>query len=271
MGRREKEKTDAKNAQDALNKKRAESDAKRQTYFGQLAARIKQKDDTWLRKVLEMKAEIKRAQKVQRERNQEYIKELHNDRQPIFEKQLRRTEERKSAREAEEEAVRKYHEMRSLPKKEKTKGKNKKKKEGEDDTKAKPKKKPKDKKPEEKDGAGKADVDHVEKVLDEVEAKMRAEMEEEKRRAKLHAKRRDCHAKALTARIERENEHMKEVRDNYRKNLREEAKVAEERRLIMQQRNQEMKAAEHRKMENKARLARARDAMIERREEAYIA
>merc|ERR1711953_1019170 len=129
--RREKEKTDAKNAQDALNKKRAESEAKRQTYFGQLAARIKQKDDTWLRKVLEKKAEIKRAQKVQRERNQEYIKELHNDRQPIFEKQLRRTEERKLAREAEEEAVRKYHEMRSLPKKEKTKGKHKKKTEGE--------------------------------------------------------------------------------------------------------------------------------------------
>merc|ERR1712228_817686 len=58
--RREKEKTDAKNAQDALTKKRNESDSKRQTYFGQLAARIKAKDDTWLRKVLEKKAEITR-------------------------------------------------------------------------------------------------------------------------------------------------------------------------------------------------------------------
>merc|ERR1712187_425259 len=87
-------------------REKEKAEAKQQTYFGQLAARIKQKDDTWLRKVLEKKAEIKRAQKVQRERNQEYIKELHNDRQPIFEKQLRRTEERKLAREAEEEAVR---------------------------------------------------------------------------------------------------------------------------------------------------------------------
>jgi len=100
---------------------------------------------------------------------------------------------------------------------------------------------------------------------------MRAEMEEEKRRQRLHTKREDCHGKALTARVQRENEHMKEVRDTHRKNLREEAKVAEERRLIMQQRNQEMKAAEDRKKENKARLARARDAMIERREEAFIA
>merc|ERR1712087_424776 len=129
--RREKEKTDAQNAQDALNKKREEAEAKRQVYFGQLAKRIKAKDDSWLKRVLEKKAEINRAQKVQRERNQEYIKELFNDRQPIFEKQLRRTEERKLAREAEEEAVRKYHEMRSLPKKEKTKGKYRKKGEGE--------------------------------------------------------------------------------------------------------------------------------------------
>merc|ERR1711964_892165 len=150
--RREKEKSDAKNAQDALNKKREDAETKRQGYFSQLAARIKMKDDTWLKKVLEKKAEMKRAQKVQRERNQEYIKELFNDRQPIFEKQLKRTEERKLAREAEEEAVRKYHEMRSLPKKEKTKGKHKKKKEGEDDPKAaKPKKKPKAKEDKDKD------------------------------------------------------------------------------------------------------------------------
>merc|ERR1712151_3517 len=176
--------------------------------------------------------------------------------------------ERKLAREAEEEAVRKYHEMRSLPKKEKTKGKHKKKTEGEGEPKAKAKKKPKDK---DKPKEGAPDVDHVEKVLDEVEAKMRAEMEEEKRRARLHTKREDCHGKALAARIERENEHMKEVRETYRRNLREEAKVAEERKLIMQQRNQEMKAAEDRKRENKARLARAREAMIEKREEAYIA
>merc|ERR1712113_1367496 len=102
-------------------------------------------------------------------------------------------------------------------------------------------------------------------------AKMRAEMEEEKRRARLHTKREDCHGKALAARIERENEHMKEVRETHRKNLREEAKVAEERRLIMQQRNQEMKAAEDRKKEFDARRARARQAIIERKEEAYIA
>merc|ERR1712232_1365025 len=77
--RREKEKTDAQNAQDALNKKREEAEAKRQVYFGQLAKRIKAKDDSWLKRVLEKKAEINRAQKVQRERNQEYIKELFND------------------------------------------------------------------------------------------------------------------------------------------------------------------------------------------------
>lgn len=266
--RRGKEKIDAKAATDSENKKRGESDAKRQGLFVQLVARIKQKDDKWLAKILEKKAEMKRADKVQHERNQEYIKELFNDRQPIFAAQLQRTQERKLAREAEEEAVRKYHEMRSLPKKAKKKGKHKPKKEGEDDKPTGAKKKAKAK-PKSEEGGGKADVEQVEKVLDEVEAKMRAEMEEEKRRARLHGKRLDMVAKALEARVDRENEHMTEVRDTFRKNLREEAKVAEERRLIMQQRNQEMKAADDRKKENKARLARARADKIEQREAGY--
>lgn len=267
--KRGKEKKDATDAKGTLDTKRETGEEKRHVYFKQLQARVKAKDDGWLKKVLEKKADVKRHQKVQRERNQEYITELFNDRQPIFKAQLQRTAERKLARDAEEEAVNNYHAKRSLPKKEKTKGKHKKKVQGGDeDAKAKTKKKAKDK---DKDGGKAADVEHVEKVLDEVEAKMRQEMEEEKRRARLHGKREECHTKAREERVQRENEHMKEVRDTHRKNLREEAKVVEERRLIVQQRHQEMKAAEERKKENKARLARARDAMIERREEAFIA
>merc|ERR1712232_1252743 len=56
--RREKEKNDAKNQQDAVDKRREESEAKRQVYFGQLATRIKAKDDSWLKRVLEKKQRL---------------------------------------------------------------------------------------------------------------------------------------------------------------------------------------------------------------------
>merc|ERR1711988_1711453 len=52
---------------------------------------------------------------------------MGKDRQPIFEAQLERTEQRKRDREAEEELLRNYIDKRSIPKKVKTKGKNAKK------------------------------------------------------------------------------------------------------------------------------------------------
>jgi len=56
---------------------------------------------------------------MQRERNQESLKVWNSERWPIFAEAMRRTEERRLARESEEDAVRSYHEQRAIPKKEK--------------------------------------------------------------------------------------------------------------------------------------------------------
>ncbi|CAJ1376190.1 unnamed protein product [Effrenium voratum] len=136
--------------------------------------RIKRKSQAWLKGVLEVKAERLRMAKMMQERNQEYLNFLHSRRQPIFEAQLKHMEERKQAAEAIAQSTAAYHEKRAVPKKVKKKGKNAPKDEFS-----------KDKRASRKEGAqegGKSDTD---KLLDAVEAKMRAEMEEQQRRAKF--------------------------------------------------------------------------------------
>merc|ERR1711879_828109 len=105
------------------NQKRADAQKKRKLIFKQIADRIKRKEDEWLKKIFALKAERKRDEKMQRERNQESLKVWNSERWPIFAEAMRRTEERRRARESEEEAVRNYNEQRAIPKKEKTKGK----------------------------------------------------------------------------------------------------------------------------------------------------
>merc|ERR1712083_202045 len=101
-----------------------------------------------LKETLDRKAEIQRHEKMRLERNQEFIKVLFSERQPIFREQLLRTKQRELAREQEMEAVANYVEKRSIPKKVKKKGKNAKKGDAADkpeDKKATKAKKPKSK------------------------------------------------------------------------------------------------------------------------------
>ncbi|CAJ1361614.1 unnamed protein product, partial [Effrenium voratum] len=159
--------------------------------------RIKRKSQAWLKGVLEVKAERLRMAKMMQERNQEYLNFLHSRRQPIFEAQLKHMEERKQAAEAIAQSTAAYHEKRAVPKKVKKKGKNAPKDEFS-----------KDKRASRKEGAqegGKSDTD---KLLDAVEAKMRAEMEEQQRRAKFE-RLRDKRIKELAeARVQKWNNHM---------------------------------------------------------------
>merc|ERR1711972_753239 len=89
--------------------------------------RVAKKEQQQLKETLDRKAEIQRHDKMRKERNQEFIKVLHSERQPIFREQLLRTKQRELAREQEAEAVLNYVEKRSIPKKVKKKGKNAKK------------------------------------------------------------------------------------------------------------------------------------------------
>merc|ERR1712187_328137 len=99
------------------DKKRSEAEKRRKAVWKQIADRIKRREDEWLSNVFELKKEKVRMEKMQKERNQESLKEWNSERWPIFAATIRRTEERRLAREAEEEAVRSYHEARSIPKK----------------------------------------------------------------------------------------------------------------------------------------------------------
>merc|ERR1712151_1262 len=129
--KREKVHEEARIKKAEEDKKRSEAHKKRKLVWKQYADRIKRKEDAWMHKIFEKKAEIKRDDKMQKERNQESLKEWHSQRWPIFAAAIRSTEERRLARESEEEAVKDYQDRRAIPKKEKTKGKAKKKKQEE--------------------------------------------------------------------------------------------------------------------------------------------
>merc|ERR1711920_801806 len=100
---------------------------KREIIWKARGERVCKKENQVLDATRARKAELDRHDKMRKERNQEFIKVLHSERQPIFREQLLRTKQRELAREQEAEAVLNYVEKRSIPKKVKKKGKNAKK------------------------------------------------------------------------------------------------------------------------------------------------
>mmetsp|Transcript_35765 Transcript_35765/g.64873 ORF Transcript_35765/g.64873 Transcript_35765/m.64873 type:complete len:518 (+) Transcript_35765:90-1643(+) len=242
---RQTKKQERKKADDIQNR--------RQTMWNGRDDRIKRKNNTWLRNVLDIKAERQRLAKMRNERNQEYIRILHETRQPIFEAQLKRQQERVQAAEAVQSSTEAYLEKRSIPKKVKKKGKNKDKADGK-----------KGKKGEDKE----TDTD---KVLDAVEAKMRAEMEEQARRGKFERLRLDRQADIEEKRKQRLLNHMKDVRESHRKMESAMEQKASERKLVIQQKEAERNAMEERKKMDLERLERTREANIEKRERERMA
>merc|ERR1712146_332380 len=98
---RAKKKEEAAVAKAEENQKRADAQKRRKLVFKQIADRIKRKEDEWLKKIFDSKAERKRDEKMQKERNQESLKVWNSERWPIFAEVMRRTEERRLARESE--------------------------------------------------------------------------------------------------------------------------------------------------------------------------
>jgi len=235
------------------NKKAEDVQNRRQSMWNARDERIKKKNNTWLRNVLDIKAERQRMAKMRQERNQEYLRILHDTRQPVFEAQLKRTEERKEAAQAVIASTEVYHDKRSIPKKVKKKGKNKEKEGGK-----------KGKKEDAKDN----DTD---KVLDAVEAKMRAEMEEQARRGKFDRMRAENQVNKEDVRKQRLLKHMTDVRENHRKIQSAMEEKAAERRLIVMQKEAESSAMDERKKMELERLERTREANIEKRERERMA
>lgn len=243
-----------------------EVQARREMAWNAREERVSKKEAAQIRQILEVKVERARVEKLQKERNAEYLIQLHAQRQPIFSEQLEHTEERRLAWEAEAMALSNYKEARALPKKVKTKGKFAPKKTENVEPKAKAKSRGKKKgEEEEPEDTGKVDTG---KVLDAVEAKMRREMEEQQRREELQEKRDEKISEKQRKNEERENAHNKEIREAYRQSNTAREQNAAERRLIMQQKKQEAEAAEERKKTERARLEKVREANIARKEAA---
>ncbi|CAL1162008.1 unnamed protein product [Cladocopium goreaui] len=114
----------------------------------------------------------------------------------------------------------------------------------------------------------KSDTD---KLLDAVEAKMRAEMEEQQRRAKFE-RLRDKRIKELEeVRVQKWNAHMAEVREAYRKKMFEEEQKANQRRLVQKDKEAEIQAAAEKKKQELERLQRLREQNILLREKERLA
>jgi len=234
---------------------------RRQVAWKAREERVRKKESAQIKQILEVNVERVRVEKLQKERNSEYLQTLHVARQPTFKAQLERTEERRLAREAESESLLNYKETRAIPKKVKTKGKNAPKKDEKNtEPKAKAKAKGKSKKGGEEDEESKG-VD-TEKVLDAVEAKMREQMRKEQHWAEMQQKREDKIGDAQQKRKERENQHNKEIRETFRTGGSEKEQASAERRLILQQKQQEAEQAEERKKLERARLDKVRQQNI---------
>lgn len=255
--------------------------AKREVIWKARDARVMRKEEATLKKVLEVKAELLRLARMRRERNQEFIKVLHSERQAIFRQQLDQAAQRELEQEQEKKAVASYQEKRSLPKKVKTKGTNAV-KAMEEAVAAKPvsptKKKagvktPKAEAAAPKEEKSEADMERerTERVLKAVEAKVRAEMAEERRRSEKHKERMAKIAQKEQARFAAEVKHMKEYREAHRQSERAEEETAAKRHLVREQRESEKEKAAERKKQEQDRLQRIREHNIARREEERLA
>mmetsp|Transcript_70909 Transcript_70909/g.178769 ORF Transcript_70909/g.178769 Transcript_70909/m.178769 type:complete len:542 (-) Transcript_70909:176-1801(-) len=275
--RKLKEREEKASTEQKQQERMEEVQNRREIAWAARAERVKKKEAAKLKSILEVKQERERKEKLQKERNNEFLQLLHMERQPIFKAQLERTEERKRDAESEVEALTNYKERRSIPRKvNKKSSKDFSKRETKDTQKPKGKAKPKGKSDKESDTEGGAGTDtggkglDPEKVLDAVEAKMRKEMEEQRKRDMKDRKRTKKVKERMIAWEERESQHNAEVREAYRQNVTAKEQTAAERRLVMQQRQREKEVEEDRKKAERARLERVREQNIAKREQARL-
>jgi len=229
--------------------------------------RVQTKMDAAVKKALDVIPELRRLANLIRERNNEYLDDWNDSRWPIFEHQLERMRDREAQRKAESDAVATYHDSRSIPKKEKAKGKKAKTKghgkkgdkhgkdaKGHKDEHA----DAKDTKDAKKEGEGGKDKQETERIVDGVEAKMREQMAEARRRQDVDEKRAskiiERGEKIKQAELKRIAEYKKkvQVRDESKQN------AANERQLILKTKEDERLKATERQTEEDERLKNVR-------------
>lgn len=247
--------------------------SKRESAWTGRDKRVQKKMDDAVHKALQLIPEIKRLANLKRERNNEYLQDWNDMRWPVFHDQLERTQERERLRKAENEAVEKYHVERSIPKKIPTKGRKGKaaktggKKKDKEGDKAKDAKKAS--KDDDDDGGGDAKKD-TERIVDGVEAKMREQMAEQRRRQDLEKKRDE----KVQERVDKiKSDELKRIKDYKEKmRLQEEKKQneANERRLILKTKEEERQRAAERQKEEDKRLTDVRNRHVLSQEQKQL-
>lgn len=256
-----------------------QAQGKREVVWKVRDERIRKAEALKLEQILEVKAERERVAKVKYLAHCNYIVEQAKERHPIFEAQLERTEERRLAQVAEDEAVKGYHEGRSLPKPVKTKGSTMKLKAAEaaaaeetplspkSPSKDSPKKGKKKEKETEEEKLDKANREATERALESVESKMRAELAEEARRNETNALREETLQAREQKREEKDQARMKAYRGKCREEETRKERSRGERRIIREQRTQDQVKADEQKLQERERLRRVREANIARFEQ----
>jgi len=229
---------------------------KREAAWGGRDKRVQAKIDAQVKKALNLIPELKRIANLLVERNAEYLQDWNDSRWPVFEAQLERMRKREQERQDEGEAVKKYHESRSIPQPIKTKGK----KHGKAKGHAKKEKHgKKDEKPEGEDAKDAKDpVKETERIVDGIEAKMREQMAEVKRRQEVDQKRED---KIVEKAEKTKKDELKRISDYKQKVQALEAKkrgAANERALILKTKQEERLKAQERQKEEDDRLRNVR-------------
>jgi len=237
---------------------------KREVAWGGRDKRVQAKRDALVNKALALIPELKRLANLTVERNTEYLQDWNDQRWPVFEAQLERMRYREAQRQAEADAVKNYIDNRAIPTKTKTKGKKAK-------AKGHGKKGDKHKGGKEKDGkeegaetkeAAKDEAKdakkETERVVDGVEAKMREQMAEVKRRQEVDQKR----IMKIEERAEKIKQHeLKRIADYKLKVATQQANkqnAANERMLILSTKQDEKLKAEERQRGEDERLKNVR-------------
>jgi len=250
--------------------------AKRSQNWANRDKRVKKKQDDLVKRALDLLPELKRLANLKIERNAESLQEWNDRRWPIFHGVLERIEERKLEAEREADRVQKYIADRSIPPKEKVKGKHKKAKAtakrgsadklqpGKQDHASDKKRPPSGKK---KGEPGKSDTEdnqtdqeghtgkqEADRIVDGVEAKMRAELDEMNRRKAVDQKRevkiREKEDKRKQVELQRIMDYKRKVADAEGKRIHD----ANERHLIQKEKEEEKRQTEERQKEEDKRL-----------------
>lgn len=282
---------DARDRKDKEAKAQAEADKQAASHGRKMASkrdqahkardkRVKTKMWNAVQKALDLIPELNRLKNLKAERNREYLQDWNDQRWPIFEAQLEKMRDRAAQRLAEADAVKAYHAQREIPKREnlkgrkaKAKGKAKAKPSNAEETgdesnaETKAKAKPKKKKPAAEDD----DKQDAERIVDGVEAKMRAEMAEAKRRSDLEQKRAEK-IKEKEARIKQvELKRIEDYKAKYRGKSDKIRHEANERRIMLATKEEEKQRAQERQKEESERLNNVREKHVVKWEEKQIA